>query len=121
DEVVRLMVAAVGAAIEMMDVDEGGVTAAGDGAPAVVAPDDGSLGGGRDGLRGSAWRREVDAAELLGVALGAFDADFVGDDLFTCCLLGRHSAAVAGGERDLIAAQSFVATGGAAEEGARHG
>src|SRR5690606_10007482 len=71
DKVVRLMVAAGGAAIDVVDVDEGGVTAARDGAPAVMAPDDGSLGGGRDGLLGSAWGWEVDAAELLGVALGA--------------------------------------------------
>ena len=57
DEVFGVVGPAFGAEVEVVEVDEGGVAAAGDAAAAVVAGEDGSAQRGRGGLFGAREHR----------------------------------------------------------------
>src|SRR5690606_24059407 len=120
DETVGIVPAAVGAPVEVMHVEESRLPAARHRTATAISVDDCALVPRRHRLLRAARRWNIDAAELLRVAFGAIDRDLVDDHLFTCRLLRRHSAAVTGGQSDLIAAQPFIATAGAAEQRPRH-
>lgn len=121
EEVVGVVGAAVGLADDVVEVDEGGVAAAGDGAAAAVSAHDGAAGLGRDGLGGVGGLGLVDAAEVLGVAVGALDGGSIDDAVFAARSLGGDSAALTEGQGDLVAGLAFVPRGLCGEDGAGEG
>jgi hypothetical protein len=101
DEELRVMGAAVGASLDVMNIDDR-VAAAGHRAASMVASDDQAADGGRDGLGGARRCRAVEPTDLLGVAAGRFHRLRLDSDWLAAAMLDRRAALFADGVGDLV-------------------
>jgi hypothetical protein len=95
DEEIRIVSAAVGAGVRVVQIQEGRVPAAGHGAAMLVARDHGAPRRRRDLLRGSRGPRGIHAPDVLRVAHRDLDGDLVDAHMLAARTLRRRATALA--------------------------